>query len=204
MAQFDLYVDTYAGTLVSGVANAAAAVLPRLTQGDTISLRIYLLSRTTTFPLNPPHAVVNNADLSLKVAIGPKNGTDGSTLYTQQFTWAKDAANQYFFADLPLNTAGINTLIGALESASAWFEIEYTQNALPTTVYQAPVTIHAEVIETGSITVPPGETALSAEVANATFLKNRNSGFVLFNPTTGAEAFVYLDDNGTLRADPIT
>lgn len=203
MAQFDLYVDTYSGGLVAGIDNLAVASLPRLIQGDTISLRIYLLARTTTYPKGTPYTVVNNAALSLKVALGPKTGTAGSTLYTSQFVWAKDANNQYFFADLPLNTAGITALIGSAESQEAWFEIEYTQNAFPTTVFQQKVDIQAEVIETGTIATPPGETALSSEVANATFLKNENNGFILVNPNTGHKRFVYLGDDDSIKLDPI-
>jgi hypothetical protein len=204
MAQFDLYIDTTSGDLVAGAANPAPASLPRLYQGDTISLRIYLLARTTTYPQVTPYSVINNSNLSLKVALGPKNGTPGSTLLTQQFTWQKDAANQYFYADLPLNTAAINSAIGAAESATAWFEVEYTQNSYPTTVFQQSVTIHAEVIETGSVVTPPGETALSAEVANATFLKPENYGFTLMNPNTGQKVFVYLGNDGQVKFDPIT
>lgn len=203
MAQLDLYIDTYSGELVSGQYNPAAGVLPRFFQGDTISLRIYLLSRATTYPLGTPYSFVNNSDLSLKVGIGPKNGTAGSTLYTQQFTWAKDALNQYFYADLPLNTAAITTLIATAESASAWLEVEYTQSGYPTTVLQKAITIHAEVIETGSITVPAGLTALSAEEAHATFLKRTNTGFFLHNETTGAKVFVYLGDDSTVHFDPV-
>lgn len=204
MAQFDLYVDTYSGKVVGGPTNPAVATLPRFTQGDTISLRIYLLARTPSFPYGTPYSVINNAALSLKVALGPRNGTAGSALYTQQFTWARDATNSYFFADLPLNTAAITTLLGAAETATAYFEIEYTQNALPTTVLQEAVTIYAEVIETGVVTVPAGETALSAEVANATFLKNENNGFVIVNATTGHKVFCYLGDDDTIHFDPIT
>jgi hypothetical protein len=203
MAQFNLYVDTYSGELVSGIANTTVTTLPRMTQGDTISLRIYLLERTATYPLSNPYAVINNASLSLKVAIGPKTGTAGSALYTQQFTWAKDATNSYFYADLPLNTAGITTLIGAAESGIAWFEIEYTQGGYPTTALSKTLTIHAEVIETGTITVPPGQTAMTVEEADGRFLKNENTGFTLVNQTTGAKVFAYLHDDGTVHFDPI-
>jgi len=204
MAQFDLYVDVLSGELVGGPANATPAALPRFVQGDTISLRIYLLQRTTTYPQGTLYSIISNANLSLKVALGPKTGTAGSTLYTQQFTWDKDAGNQYFYADLPLNTAGIASLIGSAQSASAWFEIEYTQGGFPTTVLQKDVTIHAEVIETGTITVPAGQTALSVEEANATFLKPENLGFTLTNTTTGQKMAVYLGNDGALKAELIT
>ena len=204
MAQFTLYIDTISGELVTGPLNPTLTVMPRLTQGDTISFRIYLLDRTTTYPLSSPYATINNGNLSLKVALGPKNGTAGSTLYTQQFTWSKDAANQYFYADLPLNTTAINDLIGNASSALAWFEVEYTQSGLPTTVFQKEVTINAEVIETGTITTPAGLTAMSAEEANATFLKRENSGFFLTNATTGKKMFVYLGDDDALHSELVS
>lgn len=203
MAQFDLYIDTYSGNLVTGIDNITPASLPKLVQGDTISFRIYLLARTTSYPRGTPFTTINLAALSLKVGIGPKDGTAGSTLYTQQFVWAKDPTNSYFFADLPLNTAGITNRIGALESNTAWFEVEYTQNGFPTTVFQESVNLHAEVVETGNIVAPAGETAASVEYVNATFLKNENNGFILKNNNTGVRAFVYLADDGTLKADPI-
>lgn len=203
MAQFNLYIDTNSGESVRGPTNSGQAPLPRFVQGDTISFRIWLLERTTSYPLGAnPYGIINNADLSLKVALGPKNGTPGSTLYTQQFTWAKDANNQYFYANIALNTAAINLLIGNGESASAWFEVEYTQNGFPATVFQQSVTIHAEVIETGSVTVPEGATAMTAEEANATFLKRTNSGFYIENATTGHKVFVYLDDNDQVQFSP--
>ena len=105
---------------------------------------------------------------------------------------------------MPLNTAPIATLLGSGKTASLYFEVEYTQSAVPTTVLLQSTTIFADGIKAGSTVVPAGETALSAEVANATFLKNTNNGFTLTNPTTGHQAFVYLGDDDTLHCDPIT
>jgi hypothetical protein len=206
MAQFDLYVDTYSGDPVAGPGNPSVVPLPKFIQGDTISLRIYLLARLTTFtnPLGPYYSIVNNSTLSIKVALGPKDGTAGSTLYTQQFTWVAGGGNTYFEANLPLNTAAITSLIGGATAAAAWFEIEYTQGGFPTTVLQKAVQIEAEVIETGTITVPPGLTAMTAEEANAIFLKRTNTGFFLLNETTGHKVFVYLGDDDAVHMDPVT
>lgn len=206
MARLDLYVDTFASkrqSLVTGAANPAVYTVPELVQGDTISIRVYLLERNPTYPISNPFNIILNGDLSLKLAItAPAGGS--STVYTNQYTWAKDANNQYFYADLPLNTAAIGTLLGSGSSATAYLEIEYTQNAYPTTVALIPITILADGIKAGGTVVPAGETALTVEVAQNTFLKQTNTGFVLQNPNTGLKAFVYLADDGTLKCDPIT
>jgi hypothetical protein len=204
MAQFKLYIDTESGELVRGASSTTLANLPRFFQGDTISFRIYLLERTASFPAgSSPYSIINNADLSLRVGIGPKNGTAGSTLYTSQFTWEKDPTNSFFFADLALNTSGINGLISGGESGTAWFEVEYIEDSLPTTVFQRQITIEAEVLESTALIVPPGETPLSAETANATYLQRDNNGFYLSNATTGHKVFVYLDENDQVQFSPV-
>lgn len=204
MAQVDVYVDSYSGDFVVGPQNPSIAPAPRFTEGDTMSMRIYLLARTTTFPVNP-YSIINNAGLTLKVALGPKTGDAGSALYTQQFTWGKAADNSYFFADFPLNTAGIATLIGSGERASAWFEIEYSQNAVPTTVLSKNVTVEAEVIETGSLAVPAGSTPLSAEEANATFLKRKISGVIYLEDVDNPGNYLALYyKSGSLQEEAVS
>lgn len=203
MAQFDLYIDTYSGELMAGQTNSAPGVLPRFVQGDTISLRIYLLARNATNPVT--WSIINNSTLSLKVALGPKDGTAGSSLYASQFTWNRDANNTYFYATLALNTAAIATLLGSAATAQAYFEVEYTENGFPTTALQKLVTIDAEVIETASLTVPAGATAISAEDANATFLKRTISGVVILqNDTTLKQVAMYVGDDGEVHFDPVT
>ena len=204
MAKFDLYVDTVSGELVTGPNNLRPGLLPRLTQGDTVTLNIYLLARTTDYPNGVPLQIINNANLSLRVAIGPRDGTAGSTLDTQQFTWSKDSQNQYFYADFPMNTAAIATLIGAKDSDSShWFEIEVGASGGYTTVYSQQVKVYAEVIETTPLVTPPGATAVTLEFVKATCLQNTNSGFVIVNPNTGAKVQVYVGDDGAFHADPI-
>ncbi len=203
MAQFDLYVDTYSGELVSGISNSSPGQLPKLVQGDTIALRIYLLARTPTYPLTTPFTIIPANSVSIKVAIGPKDGTAGSTLYTQQFTWVPDAGNQYNAANLALNTAAITILIGTGTSGTAYFEIELTQGGFPTTVFQKSVTIEAEVIETGVVTVPAGATAISAEEVNALFVKlDESRPIILRNAAQTVAVLMYLGDDGVVHFDP--
>jgi hypothetical protein len=204
MAQFNLFVDVYSGQLVTGQSNPTRAGLPRLAQGDTLSLRIYLLERTQTYPESPAFATVLNTSLSLKVAIGPKNGTAGSTLLTQQYTWSKSADNTYFYADFALNTAAITTALGSSASTSDyWLEIEMSEGGYTSTVFQEQVTIHAEVIDSSSVSAPAGQIALTAQEATGTFLKQRFKSAILYNETTEDEVLMYLGDDGTVHFDPI-
>lgn len=201
MASIDLYVDTYSGELVRGVSSSSVIPVPRFTQGDTVSFRVFLLARTDTYPTSTPYTKVLTTGLSLKMALGPKTGAAGSTLYTQQYTWTSAADNTYFYADFPLNTSGISTLLGSGETATAWWEIEYTQNGYPTTVLQKSVTVHAEVIETASVTTPAGLTAMSAEEANATFLKKKIPGAIYFEDINNPGSYIAVfNENGELRA----
>jgi hypothetical protein len=200
----DVYVDCTTGQFVGGPANANVVPAPQFVQGDTIALNIWLLQRTVTFPLTNPYIILNNGALSLKVALGPKDGSPGSTLYASQFVWTRDANSQYFIGTLALNTNAIATLIGAAANAQAWFEIEVTSAGFPTTVLQQLVTIQAEVIETGAVTVPAGATAMTAEEANATFLKRTVSGVIILqNDNTGKQIALYLGDDGAFHTEPV-
>jgi hypothetical protein len=202
-ARQDFYIDTYARALVAGPLTVRAGSLPYFVQGDTLTWRIYLLERLTTYP-DVPYGIVNNAALSLKAALGPKDGQAGSALYTQQFTWTADAQNQYFEATFPMNTAGIASLLGSAASATAWLEIKYYQDAVPTTVFQQQVTVNAEVIETTPLSALVGDTAVPLAYAEATYLKAENEGFVLVNRTTGARLQLYLADDNSPQWAPVT
>lgn len=206
MAQRDLYVDTDANQLVTSEANSSPAPFPPLIQGDTISLRIFLLARTKGFDFTPPiYTILDISNMSCRVGLGPKDGLAGSVLYTQQFTWLKDSVNQCFYGDLPLNTTGIAQRIGSSENSDVWFEIEITQNGFPWTVLQRKIPVQAEVIESNAITTPPGLTALSAEEANAIFLKRRVSGVIYLEDINNPGQFIALyNENGSFQASPVS
>lgn len=215
MAQsFDLYVDTYSGKSVTSELDSTPANLPRFIQGDTFNMRVYLLARTKNWPLGdnsdpankkPPYLIINNSTLTLKAALGVKDGLPASTLYTQQFSWSKDANNQYFYSTFPMNTAAIATLIGANPSANAWFELEITDAGLPWTVLQENITVQAEVIDTNTaLTVPAGQTAMGAEEARATFLSRKISGPIYLEDINNPGQYIALyNENGSLKVDNV-
>jgi hypothetical protein len=202
MAQFDIFIDTTVQQVVRGFTDSSIAQLPKFVQGDTPTLKIWPLVRTANFNGTAPYSYLGTGGLSFEVAIGTRVG-NSSLLYTQQFTWTADSLQQSVSAQLPLNTVAIDTLIGGNPSGQAWFEVKYISSGVPTTILDQSIDVQASVIKAGSLTVPPGATALSAETANATFLKRKISGafFVedIANPGTYFAIFV---QNGALKAEP--
>lgn len=200
MAQFSIYIDVVNNLVIGGIGigQGQAASLPPFVEGDTPSYQIFLCTPTNN-PLTP-YTLMPIGGLSLQVAIGDKIG-NVTNYYTTQFVWAPSTdptQPNYFFATLPLNTAAITTLIGGASSAQSTFEVKYLQNGVPTTVLSQQITIQATVIKNGGVVVPPGLTALSAEVANATFLKNPVSDLFLLGGD-GHIYTVYVDGNGSLQ-----
>jgi len=188
---------------VAGPTNPNVVTLPALVQGDTLTLNVYLLTRNASYPLSNPFTILNNAGLTLQMAIGDKVG-NATNYYATQFIWAADAANQYFTAQLALNTAAITALLGANSSAQAWLHVEYLQGGLPTTVLERQVTLQAAVIKAGgNAPLPPGLTPLSAEYANATFLTRQIVGAVVWVSPAGKKFAQYCDDDGTVHVDPV-
>src|SRR5579872_1652398 len=111
MPQLNLYVDTTANLLVAGL-NSSTPVDPASLPfyfGDTLSLNIYLLNRTTSpNQQGTQYQVLNNAGLQLFLYLD--DGTVAGTVYANQIVWVADANNQYLSAQLALNTLALQTL----------------------------------------------------------------------------------------------
>lgn len=200
MAQFDIYIDVTTNTVIGGIGpgQTFSVPLPPFVEGDTPTFRIFLCIPTGN-PISP-YTLMPIGGLSLQAAIGDKIG-NATNYYTNQFTWAPstDPTNpNYFIATFPMNTAAITNLIGSASQASSTFEVKYIQGGVPTTVLSQSITVQAAVIKNGGVVVPPGLTPLSAEVANATFLKNPVT--VLFLQGQDNHVYsVYVDGNGSLQ-----
>ncbi len=170
MAEIRLYIDATDNQLIAGLNSATpvpASSLPFF-YGDTLPLRVYLFNKLPdALPSDFPFEIIPTNGLSFFVYLD--DGKPSPTIYTQQITWATDPNNQYWYANLALNTAALATLIGTSTSASCWLKIGYVQDGLQTTVYSQQVTIGVG-IPVASLTTPPGLTALSVEVANATYV----------------------------------
>lgn len=205
MATYILYVDVAGNQLVAGLTNPSVAPSPPLVQGDTLNLQVYLLARTPTYGTGVnPFTIISTAGLTLQLALGDKVG-NATNYYATQFTWTTDPSNSYFTAALSLNTTPVTNLLGANASAPTTLHIEYLNAGLPTTVLEIPVTIQAAVIKAGGTgPLPPGQTPLSAELANSIFLTRNIVGQVVFVSPDGTKKMaLYLDNDGSFHEDPL-
>jgi hypothetical protein len=196
----DLYIDTAQRKLVQGPLSSSFVNLPAFSQGNTVTLRIRCLTPTANFPASsPPYSLVSTSGRTLQLAIGTRAGNT-STHYAEQYTWTAgpDSADPYFTADLALNTAGVTTLLGSGATATAWLEINLVEGT-PRTVLSQQITIEASVIKNDTVTVPAGLTPLSAEAARAMFLTD------VWSSQDGSKKYhVYVDNNGAVKADPLS
>ncbi len=167
-------------------------------QGDSIKLRIRIIE-----PSGGSGVYIPVSGITLDVALGPKPNT--GTYHARQVTWtpSADLADPYFEAILALNTPAIDALLAGVTEAATWFEVKMFQDALPTTVLSKQVQISAAVILPGTVTPAPGDTPLSAEVANATYLKRVIIGsFEQVSADGLHRVSIYVDASGW-HADPI-
>lgn len=213
MAEISLYFDTGAGNvgdgigqIVAGPSNNQQFAPPPFVQGDTVTLRIYLLARNPTYPYLP-FTIINNGSLSLALTVGAKAGNGDGDHIVEQFTWNRDANNQYFYANVSFATAEVATALGSAGSISTqWLEVEYTQGGVPTTVFQQKITIHADVNKQSAQALGPGQTVQTVEDANARFAKlygQPGETITLVSPGSLFARTLGVDDDGN-RIDSIT
>ncbi len=168
-------------------------------------------------PSVPNYAIIPTVGLTLELYL--TNGLDSEAAhyaqYTQQVVWNTDPNNQYFYANLALNTQALIDLLAENTSAKAYLVIGYVQAGADTTVLYQPITVQPGV-PTSNLVVPPGLTPLSMEAASGLFVPIAGvppnapaafgGGFILTSPL-GKKLFIHADDDGAggvvYKADPI-
>lgn len=213
LTPLSIFIDLDGKSLVQSATDATAYTLPALVQGDTVQFEVTLLRRTSSynaaFGAAAPFSTVTVAGLSLRVAIGnPTAATGSGTPTIFQNTFTLDTNTNKFTGELELGASACSTLLGSATSGTFTLEIEVAESAKYTTVFQGGITLKAELIE-GAATNPPvpSTSYYTAPETDATFVKKfgaAGDGFYLVSPDGTKRAFVYLDDDGTLKASPIT
>ena len=135
--------------------------------GDTINLIVYLLTpNPVADPQSPKFSIIPTTGVQLFLYLD--DGTIGGTIYTQQIAWSTDANSQYFFATLPINTAALQALMGSTQQQTVSIKIGYVAGGQTTTVFSQQIQIRVGLPNV-ALAVAPGLTALSQEVAKATY-----------------------------------
>lgn len=173
MAELKLFINTSNNTLLAGQSSTQSvdpSSLP-LFFGDTLQLTIYLLELPAGYSAaDPASSTLETVDIAgLQLFLYLTHGEIDGDIYAQQIAFTPDLVNNCFTGNLALNTAALDTLLGAATSAQCWLKIGYVQGGLQTTVFSKTVTIGVG-LPAEALVVPPGQTPLSAEVANATYL----------------------------------
>jgi hypothetical protein len=203
MPRHDIFIEIESRESVSGIDDLTPKALPILTQEDSLTLRLYLLS-------SPDQSTIERVittSRTIEVTIGKKAG-NSTALYTQQFTWTanSDLADPYWEATFPMNTAAIATLLGAKDHISTWFEVVLIDDGDESTVLSKSVQIEARVNKAGTVEAPEGETLLTVQMALAMFAPI--SGFQgklrLISPDGTKQGDVYWGDDNTLHGDPVS
>lgn len=197
MAEADLYIDCDRARIVTLDTDNTHKDPPRFVQGDTLNLRIYFLkgySRASNYELFP------TTGLTVQVALGD---LEGETIYSAQYVWTATDGD-HFVGTLPMNTDEIDTALGSETSVEATFEIKYIRDGVPTTVLQETVKIYKALILEDSVVPVATPTPLSAEAADATFVKIFHNGAIyLSDPDNPTAPMIKLwNDNGVFKADP--
>ena len=173
MSQLILYIDTTANQLIKALNSSATvdvSTIP-LFYPDTIQLQIYLMTKLQN--VNPnvfPYSIISTAGLALLLELSDGKADADRTVYASQYVWSTDANNQYFYANLSLNTAAVKTLVQHTEpgAAQAWLKIAFVAGGFQTDVFARSVPVNIGV-GTATLVPVPNQTPLTAEVANQTY-----------------------------------
>jgi len=195
MANLRIYYELLHKSLAIAEQGPLGYALPPIRQEDSLVLDVSLIKQVST--LRAPMFELQNASAwSLRASIG----TVGSVLAsTSSFTI--DSTGTILNGTLALNTAGINALTDGTE---VYFELIAT---LAGSSYgkRFPVRYEKAVYTTGTLVAPADDAALGRAEGLRTFVSKEGAageGFIL-TAENGVKAFVYLDNDGQLRASPI-
>jgi hypothetical protein len=150
-----LIVDRQNKRLVGAVAQ-----IPALFQSNTVGLIVQVVDPAPTTLQAPTIVDLNGKGLRASVGSQPTGSSGGPTPLALQDTFTWDATNNWFYADLALNTTDVNNHIGTLASRQAWFELNIVDGGDRTTILQNTFPLTAVVDELTSLVPTPTDVYL--------------------------------------------
>ena len=199
--RYTVFVNATDEQLGSSETQGVGGKLPPMTVGDTIPLKIAILTREGTVPAR--YSLVEPTGYSLKVAIGVPAATGASPL-AQQTSWTVDG--NYFVGKLDLTGSSLRTAVG--NGTQLTFEIELAvAGGEYQSIYQQVVNVRKEVNPTSSTTPTPAEEFYTKNESNQVFVR-RSMGAgdaIVWMSADGTKRMIqYLANDGTLRQEPLT
>jgi len=171
-ARLKLTVDWTKKKLIRSRSSITPFTLPAFFQGDVVPMQIQIVEPSASGGVNA-HDLLDIGSMAMKLGVSdvPTGTPTTPAPFVTLFSWSKDTNEGFFYGEVAFNTTELNTFLGASASAEAYLELEITEGTAITTILQEKITIKSEVVETGTLAVAPGETALSLEVAAQMFAK---------------------------------
>lgn len=170
---------------------------------ETVPLQIVIVEPCSPWgPNNFQRVDITN--ITLTVAIN--DTLDDSTPLASQSTFNKTTATNTFNGDLVLNTANMNTYIGAAGTdKAAYFEIEAIEGATTRTkIYTSLVTLKGSVLQTVTSSPDPLQEYLTRQQQEGIFVQFRlKPGQTISIPSPGNvyERVLGANDDGTEQDD---
>jgi hypothetical protein len=200
MANLRLYFEMLSKQLATTASGPLGYQLPPFRKEDTLDLEISVLKRVSE-NLAPLFEEQNLSAWSMRATVGTViSGVATSLATTTAFTI--DSSGKSLIGSLALNTAAINALS---DSAPIFLELIATLNG---SNYGARYITRIEngIFTTGLLVAPADDLALGRAEGLRMFVAREGlpgEGFIL-TAENGVKAFIYLDNDGSLKADPIS
>lgn len=196
MAFLDLHFDTTAKRLVRGATDSGVFSIKELFQEDGLPIDLQLLRRASYFN-DPLYEVLTVTGMGLMISVG-----SADSVLASQDVWSISEDGKHFEGCLELGTTGMNALA---DGAVVTLEVRVLLNG--TTYYrtQQNVVWRKSVALAGAAAEPAVGTGITKEEANASYLpKTDVMSFTMISRDSSKRALIYLDNDGSLKARPIT
>ena len=195
MSILRLAVDRRLRTLVD--IGGTPTAIPPLFQSNVTQIEVCVVSPPEF--INSAYTKLDMSAFGLRIAVGdtPTGTAGGPTPMALQDTFTWDATHRVFTGQLALNTAAVDSYLGALASRQAYFEINLTSGGGRETIFQSTFTLKAILDEIGSVAPGPEDQYLTAAEIEALY--------ALAAPANASYKFVngniYLWDAAAYAAD---
>jgi hypothetical protein len=199
MANLDLYFEQLSKQLASSEQGPLGFQLPALRQEDTIGLDVSIIKQISTVRA-PLFEVQNISGYSLRATVGTLVAGVATALATT-IAFTAVESNTKLRGSLALNTAAVNALS---DSASVFLELIATDGDGNVYGRRFATRVEKAIYASGVLVAPADDTALGRLEADRRYVKLDSFKGGIWESENGTKAFVYLHDDGTIRADPLS